>query len=371
MQFLRRVRAGPEVTTELVTVSGQQMLVSVRHGVGEPVPLLLINGIGASLEALQPFVDAVSPSRTVIRFDPPGVGGSPLPQRPYRFSGLSRLIAGLLSHLGHESADVLGISWGGGVAQHFAAFQSGRCRRLVLVSTATGSLMVPARPGVLARMATPRRYTDAGYLGRAAPSLYGGSARTDPERVTAHLNGNNHFASPKGYLYQLGAAAGWTSVPFLPFLRQPTLIVSGDDDPIIPLANARLMHRLIRDSRLHVFNGGHLGLITEAAELAPVIERFLDEDGTSRPLASRSRHRAAPLAFRALQMVEHRGVHRPGRRTGEEPVHRAGGDHRGRHHYPRRLSAASLRPPSWLRSLLALLGCFNWWLPARSPARCG
>ena len=294
MQFLRRVRAGPEVTTELVTVSGQQMLVSVRHGAGEPVPLLLINGIGASLEALQPFVDAVSPSRTVIRFDPPGVGGSPLPERPYRFSGLSRLIAGLLSHLGHESADVLGISWGGGVAQHFAAFQSRRCRRLVLVSTATGSLMVPARPGVLARMASPRRYTDAGYLGRAAPSLYGGSARTDPGRVTAHLNGNNHFASPKGYLYQLGAAAGWSSVPFLPFLRQPTLIVSGDDDPIIPLANARLMHRLIRDSRLHVFHGGHLGLITEAAELAPVIERFLDEDGTSRPPASRFRRRAAP-----------------------------------------------------------------------------
>ena len=281
MQFLSRGPVRPEVTSELMSIGGQQLRVSVRRGDGQPVPLLLINGIGASLEALQPFVDAVGPSRTVIRFDPPGVGGSPLPRSPYRFSGLSRLIAGLLSRLGHESADVLGISWGGGVAQHFAAFQSRRCRRLVLVSTATGSLMVPARPSVLARMATPQRYTDVGYLGRAAPSLYGGSARTDPERAAAHLNGNSHFASPKGYLYQLGAAAGWTSLPFLPFLRQPTLIVSGDDDPIIPLQNAYLMHRLIPDSRLHVFSGGHLGLITEAAELAPVIEGFLDEDDVS------------------------------------------------------------------------------------------
>ena len=51
--------------------------------------------------------------------------------------------------------------------------------------------------------------------------------------------------------------------------------VTGDDDPIIPLANARLMHRLIRDSRLHVYGGGHLGLLTEAAGLAPVVDGFL------------------------------------------------------------------------------------------------
>jgi pimeloyl-ACP methyl ester carboxylesterase len=51
--------------------------------------------------------------------------------------------------------------------------------------------------------------------------------------------------------------------------------MAGDDDPIIPLANARLMHRLIRDSRLHVYHGGHLALVTEAAELAPVVDGFL------------------------------------------------------------------------------------------------
>jgi poly(3-hydroxyalkanoate) depolymerase len=276
---LGTLRAAPTLRT--VAIGGQLVRVAVRPARrgwrARPAapPLLLINGIGASLELLQPFVDELDPALEVIRFDVPGVGGSPLPAAPYRFGGLCRLMAAMLTELGHERADVLGISWGGAVAQHFAAFQRSRCRKLVLVSTATGAIMVPARPSVLARMATPRRYTDRGYLGQVAGDLYGGSARTDPGRVTAAMNAHNRVGSPRGYLYQLSAGAGWTSVPFLPLLRQPTLILSGDDDPIIPVANARLMHRLIPNSQLHVYQGGHLSLVTEAAELAPVVSRFL------------------------------------------------------------------------------------------------
>jgi poly(3-hydroxyalkanoate) depolymerase len=181
----------------------------------------------------------------------------------------------MLTTLGYGTVDVLGISWGGGVAQHFAAIQRRRCRRLVLVSTATGAIMVPARPAVLAAMATPRRYLDSSYLRRIAPDLYGGSARTEPGRVSSLLHTGSRTVSPRGYLYQLGAGAGWTSLPFLPLLRQATLIMSGDDDPLIPLANARLLRLLIPHARLHIYHGGHLGLVTEAAELAPVIDGFL------------------------------------------------------------------------------------------------
>jgi poly(3-hydroxyalkanoate) depolymerase len=264
-----------------IVVAGQQLRVAVRHGAvrrdkGQRVPLLLFNGIGASLDLLQPFVDALEPSLDVIRFDVPGVGGSPLPAWPYRFTGLCRLTGQMLDMLGYDGAvDVLGISWGGGVAQHFAAVQRGRCRRLVLVATATGAIMVPARPAVLARMATPRRYLDPRYLERVAPHLYGGSARTDPGRVAAMMHGESRVGSARGYLYQLGAGTGWTSLPFLPLLRQPTLILAGDDDPLIPLANARLLRRLIPNARLHVYQGGHLSLVADAADLAPVVERFL------------------------------------------------------------------------------------------------
>jgi poly(3-hydroxyalkanoate) depolymerase len=253
-------------------------------------PLLLINGIGASLELLQPFVDELDPALEVIRFDVPGVGGSPMPAAPYRFTGLCRLIAQLLTELGHGSADVLGISWGGAVAQHFALLQRSRCRRLVLVSTATGMIMVPARPSVLARMATPRRYTDRDYLAGVAGDLYGGSARTDPGRVTAAMNAHNRIGSRLGYIYQLTAGLGWTSAPFLPLVSQPTLIMSGADDPIIPLANAWLMRRLIPDARLHIFPGGHLGLVTEASQLAPVVSEFLtaERPAPGRPAPERT-----------------------------------------------------------------------------------
>jgi poly(3-hydroxyalkanoate) depolymerase len=274
-----------------VAASGQLLRVAIRPastmstGTGRAsvavappasvVPLLLINGIGASLELLNPFVDALDPGIEVVSFDVPGVGGSPLPPRPYRFTGLCRLIGRMLTALGYERADVLGISWGGGVAQHFAAVQRSRCRRLVLVSTGTGALMVPARPAVLANMVTPRRYTDRGFLARVAGDLYGGSARTEPAAVAAAMHDQLRAGPRSGYLYQLAAGAGWTSLPFLPLLRQQTLILSGDDDPIIPLVNARLMHRLIPHSQLHVFPGGHLGLVTEAAQLAPVVSEFL------------------------------------------------------------------------------------------------
>ena len=263
-----------------VAVGGQVLRVAVRPGLPavsgvQRVPLLLINGIGSSLELFTPFVDELNPAVEVIRFDPPGVGGSDESSGPYRFSWLCRLIARMLTELGYDRVDVLGISWGGAVAQHFAAFQRARCRRLVLVATATGSAMVPGRPSVLAHMVTPRRHLDRGYMRRIAGDIYGGSARADPAAIAAAMHDGNRVGPPSGYLDQLTAGAGWTSVPFLPWLRQPTLIVAGDDDPIIPLVNARLMRLLIPKSQLHVYHGGHLGLVSEAADLAPVVDDFL------------------------------------------------------------------------------------------------
>jgi len=263
-----------------VTIGRQPVRVAIRRGRNEPgqpprVPLLLISGIGARLELLEPFVRELDPAVEVIRFDPPGIGGSPQPGRPYWFSGLCRLIARLLTELGYDQVDVLGISWGGGVAQHFAGFQAARCRRLVLVATATGTMMLPARPSVLRHMVSPRRHLDREYLKRVTGDIYGGLARIDTGEIAAAMHDHNQAGLSRGYLYQLAASAGWTSVPFLRLIGQPTLILAGDDDPIIPLGNARLMKRLIPNSRLNVYHGGHLALVTEAAELAPVVDAFL------------------------------------------------------------------------------------------------
>jgi poly(3-hydroxyalkanoate) depolymerase len=264
-----------ERSVRAVAVGRQALRVAVRPGDGTRTPLVLANGIGASLELLQPFVDALEPSVEVVRFDAPGVGGSPLPWVPYRLPRLARLVAGLLDRLGYGTVDLLGISWGGGLAQQFALCHRDRCRRLVLAATATGTLMVPGRPRVLARMVTPRRYLDPGYAERVAADLYGGTIRADPGRARALLHDRTRVGPRRGYLYQLAAGAGWSSLPLLPWIRQPTLLLAGDDDPIVPLVNARIMRRLLPDAELHVYHGGHLGLLTEAAELAPVVDRFL------------------------------------------------------------------------------------------------
>jgi poly(3-hydroxyalkanoate) depolymerase len=266
------------VSVRTVAVGAQHLRVAVRPGDRTRTPLVLANGIGASLELLQPFVDALDPSIEVLRFDVPGVGGSPLPRFPYRLPALARLVARLLDHLGYPTVDMLGVSWGGGLAQQFALCHRDRCRRLALAATGTGMLMVPARPQVLARMATPRRYLDPDYAERIAPGLYGGTMRSDPSSARELLHGRTRVGPPRGYLYQLTAGAGWTSLPLLPWIRQPTLLLAGDDDPIVPLVNARIMRRLLPRAELHVYHGGHLGLITEAGELASVVDRFLRRD---------------------------------------------------------------------------------------------
>jgi poly(3-hydroxyalkanoate) depolymerase len=261
-----------------VTAAGRTLRVSVRPGTDESVPpFLLMNGIGASLEVLQPFVDALDARRTVIRFDVPGVGGSPRPVVPYVLATFSPVLAGVLDRLGFEQpVDVLGLSWGGGLAQHFAVQHRSRCRRLVLAATGTGSLMVPAHPRVLAKMLTPRRHRDPDYARRIAGEMYGGTMRTHPERAAHALHSATRLGPRRGYYYQLASSSGWSSLPFLKLIRQPTLIVVGDDDPIIPLVNGRIMARLIPDATLYVYRGGHIALVTEAEQLAPVIEEFLD-----------------------------------------------------------------------------------------------
>jgi poly(3-hydroxyalkanoate) depolymerase len=260
----------------ILRVGSRTIRVSVRDGAAAWPPLLLCNGIGASLELFQPLVDALDPRRPVIRFDMPGIGGSPAPVVPYHLATLPSLLDGLLDQLGYAQADVLGISWGGGLAQQFALRRPDRVRCLVLVATSPGALMVPGRPWVLWRMLTPRRHRDPGYAARVAGELYGGSARQDPIVARDLLHATTRLGPARGYFYQLIAMLGWTSLPRLPKLRPPTLILAGDDDPIIPVVNARIMHRLIPRSLLHIYHGGHLELAADPKRLAAEVEAFLD-----------------------------------------------------------------------------------------------
>ena len=272
----------------IIRVLGQDLRVSLRPGLGEAgPPLLLCCGIGVGFEAFQPFVDALDPAIEVIRFDVPGVGGSPAGPVPYGYPGNAYLAAQMVRKLGYRQVDVLGLSWGGGLAQQLALQHARLVRRLVLVGTSTGSLMFPAHPRVLRHMLTPRRFFDKDYVASIAPILYGGTARTHPEQVHEIIGDPTRIGSATGYLHQLLAGVGWTSLPWLPFIRQPTLVLAGDDDPIIPHVNGRILASLIPHARLHTYQGGHVELVLRPDLLAPLISEFLTETEPGPPSAGR------------------------------------------------------------------------------------
>jgi poly(3-hydroxyalkanoate) depolymerase len=253
---------------------GRQLLrVGRRTASGRGLPLLMFNGIGGNIELLDPIARRLA-GRELITFDIPGVGHSPLPRRPYRLRDIASLAASVLDHYGHGRCDALGVSWGGAAAQQFARSQAGRCRRLILCATAPGVLMIPGRPGVLLKLATPRRFLSREYARRVSGEIYGGDFRRDPglgQDVFRHVR----WQSRLGYYLQVAAATGWTSLYWLYRLSQPTLLMAGADDPIVPLENARLMCRLIPNAELRVFDCGHLFLLTRPDESARAIDEFL------------------------------------------------------------------------------------------------
>jgi len=260
--------------TEIVTVDvdGQVLKVGIKRGDGPP--LLVFNGIGANLEILEPFTDALDGIETIV-FDVPGTGGSALPSSPYCLRKLARLADRMLTKLGYESkVDVLGVSWGGALAQQFARSCRHRCRRLILAATTPGALMMPGSPFVLWRMFNPRRYGDPDHLRRIAPKIYGGDIRRDPDLIKAYvlLLQSPHWL---GYVYQQLAFLGWSSLRWLPTLRQPTLVLAGRHDPLVPVINARVLAMLIPRSKLEVVDDGHLFLMSSPQRVAPMIRDFL------------------------------------------------------------------------------------------------
>ena len=188
-----------------VEVDGQLLRVGIRPGSGVTPPLLIFNGIGANLELVEPFVAALEGVETII-FDVPGVGGSPLPPRPYRLSHLARMAAGLLAKLGYEGqVDVIGVSWGGALAQEFAHLYPDRCRRLILASTSPGAIMMPGRLSALAKLISPRRYSDPEFLHAVGGELYGGAYRRNPELLRLVLDDHPGCAETA---HRVGITAG-------------------------------------------------------------------------------------------------------------------------------------------------------------------
>ncbi len=279
---------GDQLGRRILDLSGLRIAVRQRgySTPDGPRPLLLINGIGATGELFEPFVDAfeILSDREIITFDAPGVGFSSTPVYPPTIRQLARLMADMIDALDHRQVDVLGLSWGGALAQELAYRHPDKIGRLVLTATMHGWTSTPGRPAAMSILLSPARYYSPQYLYQVAPTLYGGAIRNNRALIREHARIRaSRPPSTLGYAWQLMALRRWTSWPWLRNLTQPTLIMAGDDDPIVPASNARAMAGEIPKCELEIVDGGHLFLYTRPTETAKRIHRFLAEGTDDRP----------------------------------------------------------------------------------------
>lgn len=263
---------------EFVEWRHMRIHVQVR-GKGEP--LLLLNGLGANADMWEAFA-AEFPDRKVILFDAPGTGRSSESTYPMSISMLAELADNVLDFHGVKKTDVLGYSYGGAIAQQFAYEYGYRVRRLVLASTNCGVGATLGSTQAMFILATPFRYYSKAYFYRIAPSLYGGRTARDIEVRQRMMESRSRFPpSSAGYSMQILGGSTWTSRPFLNRLKTKTLVISGDDDPLIPLANPTYLASQIPNAKLEIVeNAGHLMLCDDAEHLARRIRRFIGPDET-------------------------------------------------------------------------------------------
>lgn len=274
---------------------------SVRHGgvrlhvrdLGEGPPVLLINGLGAHTAMWAPLERVLAARFRVIEFDAPGTGQSSTPPYPVSIPALAWLARCVLDDVGVSSADVLGYSMGGIVAQQLAVAAPGRVRRLVLVATSCGLGGVPGRLGPLLNLATPLRYWSPAFYRRTVADFAGGRARHDPKWVEEHGRLRQlHPPTNAGYLGQVLTVSAWSSLPLLRRICQPTLVVAGDDDPLVPPANTMLLARHVRNARALIATGeGHLLLMdTDSSVLEPIRDFLSAQPLEEAPVWSKARH---------------------------------------------------------------------------------
>lgn len=250
----------------------------IRHRVdGAGPPLLLVQGIGGSLELWDPLVRELRDVRTTIAYDHPGSGRSERPHRPVSMRYYADVARQVVERLGHERVDVLGFSFGGMVAQELAHRWPERVARLVLVGTSCGWGAVPCSPWTLACLTNPLRYYSPTYFRLVAPWLYGGTtARSRTLMDSQAATRLAHPPSVSGYYQQLLAVFSWSSLPWLRRIAARTLVVSGLDDPLAVGPNGRLLARAIPGAEILELPGaGHLLPVESAARMAPRLRAFL------------------------------------------------------------------------------------------------
>jgi pimeloyl-ACP methyl ester carboxylesterase len=267
----RTADLGPRVETTVV--DGSTIRVSIA---GDGRPLLLLPGIGSSVELWEPLRRHLG-DRTTIAFDPPGIGRSPGDRHLRTVGRTAQLAAAVLDRWAAGTVpDVVGYSFGGLVAQHLARLRV--VRRLALVATTAGQPAIPPMPHrLLAMLQGGLLLQRDGGAGMELGGLFGGRSARDPVALAtaiAHLTAAP--PSTLGYYGQALAASVWTGLPWVRLLRMPTLVLAGSDDRLVPAVNSRLLATLLPRAELRILPAaGHLLVLDDVERVATELRGFL------------------------------------------------------------------------------------------------
>ena len=267
----------------------------VHHEIaGDGPPLLFIGGTGGDLRTKPNVLDGPLPRTfTVAAYDQRGLGRTSKPDRATTLAQYAADAAGLLDHLGWTRAHVVGVSFGGMVAQELAVARPDLIDRLVLCCTSSGGTGGASYPlhelvhlAPQERRRTQLAISDTRYdrawqeaePARAAELLAGMAAA---DAATEARQGADRSAAA-GARRQLEARMGHDTWDRLDRITAPTLVAAGRYDVIAPVANSEALVSRIPDARLEVFDGGHLFLLQDRRAWSAIVE-FL-----SRPSAPTS-----------------------------------------------------------------------------------
>ncbi|HTT75257.1 MAG TPA: alpha/beta fold hydrolase [Candidatus Binataceae bacterium] len=232
------------------------------HGSGEP--LLMIMGLGGSLAAWSPILVAELARhnfRTII-YDNRGTGRSDKPAIKYSLEMFAGDAAALLDALKIERAHIFGVSMGGMIAQELALNYPSRLQTLTLgCTTCGGKHAVPPPPESLKILTAPRDGASPEELIRRAwplqyPKQFIEHHRAELEAEIPRLLA--YPTPPSSYMRHLEATYGLKTYDRLPQIKTPALVVTGEEDVLIPARNSEIIAERIPGAQFHVIpDAGH------------------------------------------------------------------------------------------------------------------
>jgi len=243
---------------------------------GRGCALVLLHGFLFDSRAWRPQLEDLASEFTVLAWDAPGAGLSSDPPEPaFAIADWAGCLAGLLDAAGVERAHLVGLSWGGLLAQEFYRRDPDRVLSLVLAHTYAGwkgSLGARAAEGRLAACLSDSELPAGEVVPKYLPGMHSESAPPEVRQELGTIMSDSH---PVGFRLMARSLAHSDTRDLLREIRVPTLLVWGEADERSPLSVAHELASLIPRSRLSVIpDAGHLSNIEAPARFSAEVRAF-------------------------------------------------------------------------------------------------